>query len=195
MILYAGRLSPLKGVHELIEGFAQALNTIPNACLTLAGEGPERAWITRRTIELGIEDHVRLLGPVDHAEMPSVMKTCSALCLPARGEPFGMVVLEAMACGKAVIAPDDGGPGWLVTRGTGNRVLRSGTGEEVSDAIVEMLADTAQLVETGRRNREIVEAEFTLDRLARSLQGAYAGNKRQLSVTANRSPTYSSVLQ
>jgi glycosyltransferase involved in cell wall biosynthesis len=175
VLLFVGRLEPAKGIRQLVDGFGEAARTLPDARLLLAGEGSEREWIERRARELSVSDRVELLGRVPHVEVPELLRGCSALCLPAREEPFGMVVLEAMACARAVIAASDGGPGWLVDHGKGGLSLTTATAAELGAAIVELLGDPARLEALGRYNRDRVEAAFTLDRVADALEQAYRG--------------------
>jgi glycosyltransferase involved in cell wall biosynthesis len=175
-VLYAGRLDPVKQVRQLVEAFGIASGILPDARLILAGEGADRAWIESRCVELGIQDAVTLLGRVSHAEIPDLLQRCSVLCLPSRGEPFGMVVLEAMASARAVVAVADGGPGWLVDSGQGGSLVPHGAAAELAEALIDVLREPPRLQAMGRHNRTRVEGEFSLSRLVESLERAYGSD-------------------
>lgn len=106
-VLGVGRLVPQKGFDVLIGAFAEAGDL--GYDLLIAGEGPESAKLNGLTKELGVCDRVKLTGRADRASAISLFAGCSFFVLPSLQEPFGIVNLEAMACGKAVIASKIGG--------------------------------------------------------------------------------------
>ncbi|HEV2818966.1 MAG TPA: glycosyltransferase [Solirubrobacteraceae bacterium] len=97
--LFAGSLVERKNVLALADAFA----TLGAGSLTLLGDGPLRASLEGRT-------GVRVAGRVDHDEVPAWIAACDVLCLPSLTEPFGMVLLEAMAMERSVVATRVGGP-------------------------------------------------------------------------------------
>ena len=103
-----GRLHPDKDQATLLDGFAKALSNLPeNTLLAIAGSGPLENSLKEQAISLGIADRVRFLGQV-----PNVRRLFAAFdlfVLSSDHEPFGMVLLEAMAAGVPVIATDCGG--------------------------------------------------------------------------------------
>ena len=103
-----GRLHPDKDQATLLAGFAKALPNLPEGVLlAIAGSGPLENSLKEQTISLGIANRVRFLGQV-----PNVRRLFSAFdlfVLSSDHEPFGMVLLEAMAAGVPVIATDCGG--------------------------------------------------------------------------------------
>ncbi len=106
-ILGIGRLVPQKGFDVLIDAFAQADLDVHD--LLLAGEGPERAALQYQIEKLGLQSRVHLLGRADRPTAVSLFQGCDWFVLPSRMEPQGIVNLEAMAAGKAVIASRIGG--------------------------------------------------------------------------------------
>lgn len=172
-ILYVGRLDPVKRVRELVEAFAGVRASTGEVRLVLAGDGPEADWIRARSEELGIAEDVVLLGPVSHDATRHLYRSCSLLCLPSAGEPFGMVVLEAMASGRAVVAVDAGGPRWLVEDGVGGLLMSGGSVTELERVLRDALGQPGRLEEMGRRNRERVERELSLTRLVHVLEEEY----------------------
>jgi glycosyltransferase involved in cell wall biosynthesis len=97
--LCVGTLSERKNVSRLARAFAQ----VGEGTLTFVGDGPLRG-------ELEGQPNVRLVGRVPHAEIPGHLARASVVCQPSLVEPFGQSVLEAMACGRSVVATRVGGP-------------------------------------------------------------------------------------
>lgn len=155
-IAFVGKLEPEKGVRELVEAFAVVHDRLPEATLVLAGEGSLAAWVAAER-RPGLE----LLGPVGHSEVPALYRDASLLCLPSRGEPFGMAILEAMAAGRAVVAGDGPGPRLLVDE-RGGRIVEPGDVTALSRALLELLLDPELLSRMGRFNRARVESEYSL---------------------------------
>ena len=120
-ILFIGRLATEKGIDDLLRAVAQIRTTLPQARLTLVGEGDWRPDLEALTHELAISDIVKFVGFQDN--IPQWTKNCDVLVLPStRRETFGIVMIEAFATAKPVIATTTGGLteivdryGWLVT--------------------------------------------------------------------------------
>ncbi|MCW5702395.1 MAG: glycosyltransferase family 4 protein [Bradyrhizobium sp.] len=108
-ILFVGRLEPRKGAAILLEAFAVLRQQNPRTRLLVAGEGPERQRLERDVAEAGIPDVV-FLGRIDDADLPRLYATCDVFCAPSiYGEGFGIVLVEAMASGKPVVAAANAG--------------------------------------------------------------------------------------
>lgn len=97
--LCIGSLTERKNVVRLADAFAR----LGGGTLTFAGDGPLRSALAGRP-------GVRLLGAVPHRELPALLAACDVYCQPSLVEPFGQAVLEALACGRAVVATRIGGP-------------------------------------------------------------------------------------
>ena len=98
-VLCVGALDERKNVVRLADAFAR----LGEGTLTFAGDGPLRARLEGR-------DGVRLLGRVPHDEIPGLLAECRVLAQPSLVEPLGQALLEAMACGRSVVATRIGGP-------------------------------------------------------------------------------------
>lgn len=117
-ILGIGRFVPQKGFDVLLRAFAMTVRGGNETHdLLLAGDGCERDNLERLSGELGISSRVCFLGNVSHADAVRLFVGCSFFVLPSRIEPFGIVNLEAMAAGKAVIASHVGGVPEAVVNG------------------------------------------------------------------------------
>ncbi len=119
-VLFIGRLAIEKGIDDLLQALQELLPQIPNIQLTIVGEGQERAHLLELTSQLELTEHVQFVG--FRNDIPEVLKTCDVLVLPStRRETFGIVMIEALATVKPVIATTTGGLteiidryGWLV---------------------------------------------------------------------------------
>lgn len=109
-----------KGLVYLLEAIRLLVKRgITSFDVVVGGDGPERARLERMTQSLGLSDWCHFLGLLDRSEVRYLMQQCDAFVLPSLGETFGIVLGEAMACGKPVIATRCGGPGFVVTPDTG----------------------------------------------------------------------------
>lgn len=106
--LFVGTLDERKNVRAL----AAAFERLGHGSLTLVGDGPVRA-------ELEGREGIHLVGRVAHDDVATWMRACDVLCLPSLVEPFGQVLIEAMACERSVVATNIGGPPEFVAAGAG----------------------------------------------------------------------------
>jgi glycosyltransferase involved in cell wall biosynthesis len=110
-VVFVGKFVEWKGVEWLLRAFA-SLNECRGATLTIAGSGPAVELQRYRRIAriLGIENQVRFPGHLRYEDVCAVMNTADVFVLPSVQEPFGLVLLEAMACGLRVVGTDQAGP-------------------------------------------------------------------------------------
>lgn len=114
--LSVGGPSKAKGTDVLLSAFAQLPVT---STLTIAGDGSERKSLERLATKLNISSRVKWRGAVSREEMPLLYQACDVFVLPSRFESFGIVYLEALACGKPVVATRCGGPEDIVSDSNG----------------------------------------------------------------------------
>ncbi|WP_424963554.1 glycosyltransferase [Ekhidna sp.] len=151
-VLAVGRLEHEKGFDLLIEAVAQdGLN------LKIIGGGSQREALERKIGQLNLEDRVELISEKDRVEIKSYMQNSQFLVLPSRYETFGNVLLEAMACGKPVVATKCGGPVEIVTKDTG--LLCEVNTEDLRDNISTMLSTYPQY--DPDQVRAVVEKKFS----------------------------------
>lgn len=116
-IVFLGRLVKRKGCDQLIRAFAELLKSLPDAKLTIAGDGPQKAKLIKLVDRLGISEHVEFLGHIDEAIKPKILASADIACFPSLyGESFGIVLIEAMAAGCGVILAGDN-PGYRTVLG------------------------------------------------------------------------------
>ncbi|WP_435177284.1 glycosyltransferase family 4 protein [Halorussus sp. AFM4] len=149
-VLFVGRMVENKGVYDLLAAVARSDEDLS---LHLVGRG-QTDRVRRRAQRLGIGDSVTLHGVVDHADLPGYYAACDFLCNPSRYESFGMVNLEAMACGRPVVSTDVNGSTEYFTHGeTGLRVPPRDP-ERLAAALDELAASPERRREFGRASRE-----------------------------------------
>jgi glycosyltransferase involved in cell wall biosynthesis len=101
--LYVGRLSQEKGLDNLLDAFRLVLEQIPEANLDIVGHGPLAGELREMTRRLGIESAVAFLGPKSPNDIGKLLMNSTAMVVPSRREPWGLVVNEALAYGCPVV--------------------------------------------------------------------------------------------
>lgn len=119
VFLHVALFAHYKGQSELLEAFARAFAGDPLVRLRIGGDGPLRPQLELRARQLGIEHQVEFLGLLDRESVRREMLHADAFVLSSHFETFGVVVIEAMACGLPVVATRCGGPECIITEENG----------------------------------------------------------------------------
>lgn len=140
-VIFAGRLIKEKNIDMLIEAIHHLRNYIPDINCHIIGDGPERGRIVELTGRYGLLDNIKFLGFMEYDEVISHIKSSKVLVLPSSREGFGMVVVEAFACGTPVITIESqrNAASLLVSEGTGFVVKPDA--KELGDAIRKITTD------------------------------------------------------
>lgn len=162
----AGRLVPVKGFDVLLEAVERARRELPALSLELAGDGPLRESLARAA-----PDGVELRGRV--TPIGPFLEAAAAVVVPSRGEGFGMVALEAMERGRAVIAARVGGLPELVEDGVSGLVVPPEDPAALAAALLELARDPARTAAMGAAARARALAAFGPDRPAEALDALY----------------------
>jgi phosphatidylinositol alpha-1,6-mannosyltransferase len=172
IILTVGRWDPTeryKGADTLISAMPHLLRTVPDAVLVLAGEGEDRPRLEQLARDSGVADHIHFLFGLKQEELFACYAHCDVFALPSRGEGFGLVFLEAMACAKPVIGGAHGGTPDVVEDGVTGLLVPHGDAAPLSDALESLLADPSRSSEMGARGRKRVQAAYTFERFQTGL--------------------------
>jgi phosphatidyl-myo-inositol alpha-mannosyltransferase len=138
--LYVGRLEPRKGVGHLIRAIASVQRVVPGVRLVVVGDGPDRGRLTEHARSAGAD--VQFAGRIDDRELPAYYQACDVVCSPSlHGESFGIVLLEAMACGKPIVASRIAGYEALAGGADCGRLVAPGDAAAIADALVWLLRD------------------------------------------------------
>jgi glycosyltransferase involved in cell wall biosynthesis len=135
---------------------------------------PEARRLTDLIAELELQDRVCLLGRVPHDEMPALLRSADAVVCSPWYEPFGIVPLEAMACGKPVVATAVGGMQDTVVDGVTGRLVPPRDPKALAAALSDLLADDDQRAAYGRAARGRVETHYTWTSIAERVSERYA---------------------
>lgn len=176
-ILGIGRLVPQKGFDILLRAFALA--DLPDFHLVLAGEGGERENLENLARELKIEKQVCFFGRAERESVIALFKNCEFFVLPSRMEPMGIVNLEAMSAGKAVVASRVGGVPELVASDTGILVPQ-GDAPALGKAMQTLARDEKLREKLGRAGR-VRAQQFAWPRVAAQHRAIYDRVLRQRS--------------
>ncbi len=166
LVLFVGRFIYYKGCDVLLEAFSQVVPDTAEARLLMVGEGPLEAELRRRAERLGIADRVVFRPTASEADLTAYYHACDFLVLPsvARSEAFGLVQLEAMACGKPVISTDlPTGVPFVNADGRTGLVVPPCDPTALARAMTALITDPAAARHMGTAARERVHAEFTQD--------------------------------
>ena len=136
--LFAGRITSDKGVDDLIRAIAILRTNGRDAGAVIAGEGPEIESLTALARDLGVANRVTFVGPKRGRELMDLMNSHQVLVVPSKwNEPIGIVALEAIACGCAVIGTERGG--LAVTIGPCGLTYPNGDHEALAARMIEVL--------------------------------------------------------
>jgi glycosyltransferase involved in cell wall biosynthesis len=169
-----GRLQAWKGMHFLINAMPQILTQHPDSrCVVVGGRHalePDYEYRLRRAIrQLALEEHVTLVGV--QPNVPEWMNAVDVVVHASRNEPFGIVLLEAMALGKPLIAGSNGGPREVVTHGVDGLLVPYGDVTGLASCLVRLLSEprfAARLGQSARRRA----SDFSIERYSRGLESA-----------------------
>jgi teichuronic acid biosynthesis glycosyltransferase TuaC len=173
LIVYAGALLPTKGLAELTEAFIGLAGIRPNLRLALIGEGVFGERLKARAAKAGVQNRLLTPGRQESAGVASWMRACDVFCLPSYSEGCPNVVIEALSCGRPVVATDVGGIPELVKESSG--ILIPARDHEklraALDRALSMTWDTDRAAATFQRDWEQV-AEETFAVCRRVLESA-----------------------
>jgi len=147
VVLFVGRIQPLKGVDLLVEAFARIEKIHPEAKLLVVGgpSGPkghsELVALRHRAFVLGVLSRVRFYGPLPHGLLADLYRAADVVVVPSRTESFGLVAAEAQACGTPVVAAKVGGLVYVVDDGVTGLLVDGWNPADYAEALDRLLSD------------------------------------------------------
>ncbi|MEZ6143235.1 MAG: glycosyltransferase family 4 protein [Zavarzinella sp.] len=177
VLLTVGRLQKRKGHDHLLRAIALLKPRFPQILAVIAGSGEELPTLQVLVRELELANHVRFLGEVPDTDLLKCYQQCDLFVLPNRSigkdfEGFGMVLLEAQACGKPVLAGASGGTRETMQVGESGDLVDCEQPELLAEKLTELLEQPEKLIKMGQLGRTWVENRFdwkTLHRHAEQL--------------------------
>ncbi|MGH3874718.1 MAG: glycosyltransferase [Pseudonocardiaceae bacterium] len=173
-ILSLGRLVPRKGVETTI----RALPGVPDAELVIAGGGDattetERGRLAAVAQACGVRERVRLIGRIPRVDVPALLRSADVVVSVPWYEPFGMVPLEAMACGVPVVASAVGGHLDTVVDGRTGVLVPARDAGALAQRLRELLADPVRLVAIGSAAAVRAHCRYGWDRIVDATERLY----------------------
>jgi colanic acid/amylovoran biosynthesis glycosyltransferase len=162
-LLFVGRLANVKGVPVLLDALAIVRRTIPDATLTIAGDGPDRAALEAQAKRLGLDSAVNVLGYQSQSRVRELLMTTDVFAMASFAEGVPVVLMEAMAAGVPVVATRIAGIPELVEDGTSGYLVPPGDAGALSHRIVELLGDPQLRSRFAAEGRRKVEREFDVE--------------------------------
>ncbi|MCA9134355.1 MAG: glycosyltransferase family 4 protein [Planctomycetales bacterium] len=183
VILTAGRLQRRKGHDMLIRALPDIRAHLPRILYAIIGEGPERNFLQDLAQQLGVQDAVQFLGEISDPELCACYQQCDLFALPNREiagdiEGFGMVLLEAQACGRPVLAGTSGGTAETMRCGETGEVVDCCQPQPLAEAVIRFLSDPQRCSRMGQAARRWTVEHFDWDSLALQAQAIFFSDGR-----------------
>ncbi|MEO0079396.1 MAG: glycosyltransferase family 4 protein [candidate division WOR-3 bacterium] len=171
-ILFLGRFEPRKGLKYLLKAFPKVVAEVPDVQLVIVGTGLF-GYSYKGYLDKEFRDQVHWAGLIPAEDRPRYYASCNVFCSPAIGhESFGIVLLEAMATGKPVVASDIEGYRTVVTSGREGLLVPPRDIDRLAQALVMLLKDRALAERMGTAGRQRA-LEFSWQRIAQRVEALY----------------------
>jgi len=171
-ILFLGRFEKRKGLSYLLRAFPAVKREMPNTRLIIAGDGRSRPRYERYVRRAHMQDVV-FTGYLPDEDLPRYQQTADIYCSPATGnESAGIVLLEAIAAGRPIVASNIEGYASVITHGVEGLLVLPKDAEALSHALVHLLADDALRERMGELGRQRAE-EFSWERVSQRILSYY----------------------
>lgn len=157
-----GRLAPEKRIGDIVEAIARLNRTTP-CTLTIFGEGPLRDAIAAQITQLGLNERIQLAGNVSHDQVMARLGNADVLIHAADSEPFGLAMIEAMACGLPVVATRSSGAQEIVDHGVTGFLSPCADVDALVSSTLKLAEDPALRRRMGDAGRERAERLFSLE--------------------------------
>ena len=181
VILSVGRLIDLKGTDYLIKALPKVLLRFPQTKALIIGSGPQKSYLLNLAKELHIKDSVVFIGQIPHSQMAKYYSLADVFVLPSitnkmgETEGFGVVLLEAMACGLPVIGSDTGGIPDIIKDGETGLLFRQKDSPDLANQIIKLLTDGDLGKKMVANARNLIETQFSWEIVAERFMEVYHG--------------------
>lgn len=175
LVLVVGRLAPGKGLEDVLHAAKMVRARIPGIRFIIAGDGPLRRTLAERIACEKLGGTVTLLGHIRSRErLLELYRQAALFVMPSHHEGLSTVILEAMACGCAVIATDVGGTPHMIDHDESGCLIPPRNPAVLADAVCRLLSDGKRRAALGTSARQVVEARFTWPTIGQHYLDAYA---------------------
>lgn len=170
VMIHVSNFRNVKRVQDVVETFSQARQQL-DCKLLLVGDGPEMGRIIQQVQDLGLEDDVLFLGKRD--SLAEFYNISDIKILLSEKEAFGLVLLEAMACGVPVIGSDIGGMPEIIEPGVNGYLVELGDTKQAAEYAIEMMSDENKLEELRQGALKTVAERFHSSKILKHYEGLY----------------------
>ena len=166
-LLCVGRIGTVdeKGFDVAIAALPVVLERVPDARLTIAGDGPARTALEQLARDLAVADHIDFVGWIHPDRVLALMNESTIVLMPSRvPEGFGLVALQAAQMGRPVVASDVGGVTEVVAHGETGLLVEPDDADALADAVASLLADPERAARLGRAGHRRAASDLGWDR-------------------------------
>jgi glycosyltransferase involved in cell wall biosynthesis len=171
LVLYVGRLRPVKGVEYGIRSFASATERHNNMHMAVAGEGEQLDYLRNLANELGLGEKTTFLGVRN--DLPDLLSAADSVLMPSLNEGFPRTAIEAMAAGKPLIATRVGGTPEAITDNETGLLVPPADIDAMANALVELVGDPGLQSRLGTTGRKRAMQTYSIDNYVSRLDGLY----------------------
>ena len=172
-VLFVGSLIPRKGLPFLVEAAKKIVKEQAGTKFLIVGDGPLRNQLTVSLESANLAGNFKFFGNLKEDVLPAMYSCADVFVLPSLQEGQGIVLLEAQASGKPVVAFDVGGVNEAVRNGETGLLVKRGSSDELADALLKFLGDKALRERMGVNGRRFVIENFTWDICAQKMLNVY----------------------
>lgn len=167
VVLYAGKLEPVKNVGLLLSAFIKSGNKATH--LIIIGNGPDKSGLEDMALRSEMNGNIHFMGFQNQSQMPGVYHSADLFCLPSRSETWGLAVNEAMACGKAVLVSDKVGCAVDLVTDKNGLIFKNADAEDLKRSLLHLLSDKRRLEKMGRASADIIKS-WDFDSIALAIE-------------------------
>lgn len=173
IMITVAELIERKKIDLILMALNKLSNRFPGLRCLIIGDGREKARLIDLTAKLGLQKKVEFKGKLAHAEVLAHMKEADLFVLPSIREAFGVVYIEAMACGKPVIACRGEGIEDVIEDGISGILVEPGNVDDLAEKIAMLLGDNKKAERIGQAGRKLVLERYTWEENARKTIALY----------------------
>lgn len=177
-VIYIGRLVFNKNLDVVITSFKKVTKKLPDAKLIVVGHGPMRDKWEKMVSELELNHNIEFTGHISEEKKLELLSKCSALLLPSFSEGLSLVLLEAFAMSKPVLAADVEASYEIVAEGVDGFILGGQDVDRWSEKIIFLLSNKTVCQNMGVKGRMKVENKFSLLKVLNNMESLYSELKR-----------------
>lgn len=172
-LAFMGRMERMKSVDMFPALFGSLIERYPSLNIVMTGEGSCRRTIMEEFSERGLDRNIDYLGVVPNDEVPSIIGQSKVFLYPSRREPFGLSIVEAMACQVPVVASNVFGPKEIITHNTDGILVHPNRLHKIAESVLTLLGDFERRTSLGISARRTIQRRFNIQDHAKRLVNLY----------------------